>query len=157
MHGYIPRDERPQRPSGETIPVKRKSVPDFSAIDDGDPRPIPIVLNRRTLINLTIPTLIGVLAMGSTGIWFYYDTQAHKINPMIHLKIDERAKLETKAEAKVARKELVQKIGEVVELKQGKFEVRQDKRLNQLSDEMREQQRIEFTRIRQAIRGIGAR
>jgi phosphoglycerate-specific signal transduction histidine kinase len=125
-------------------------------------QPVPIVLSRRTLISLSIPTVITVIGALSVGIYFYQDTQIHKKDVVIHFEKKEKPTFQTKADAKEDHKEIVKVISREQKVVQRELAVEQAEQIKRLGEDLtRRQERNLRTLIREgrqtrsAIRDIG--
>jgi hypothetical protein len=106
--------------------------------------PVPIVLSKRTLLVMTVPTLLLVCGALSTGLYYVKDTATHKTDAIIHLARDERPKLQTMERAKADRLEMIQTIVREQRLLQREIQVQQVEQLQRIGQELTEKQERHF-------------
>lgn len=118
-------------------------------------QPMPVVLTIGTIIKLALTIIVPILGLVSTGIYFFHKTNLHIDDPTVHLTRGERATLETKAEAAVARKKMEKSITRELtvktrELKQdlGDQQVKQFKKLGR---ELKTDQKYRFDQLMKEI------
>lgn len=139
---------------GDQSGPKRKSSgsANHKCIMNGAPSvPLPVVLAKGTFLKFGV-LIFGSLLITISGVlafyWkHHYESTTHMKDGTIHLTSGERAKLETKAEAKASRKRIVKIINTHVDLKMREVKVEQKAQIQKLGDELKQQQRQDLRKI----------
>jgi uncharacterized phage infection (PIP) family protein YhgE len=119
---------------------------------------MPVVLTIGTIIKLASVIIVPLLGGMSAGIYHYHKTNTHIDDSSIHLTRGERYKLETKVEAKKARKRLEKSIKREVklqarELKQD-LSAEQKSQIEKLGHELKRDQRRLLDEVKKARKDI---
>jgi hypothetical protein len=132
--------------------------------DEKDPReckpepkkPMEVVFSPQTFRRLVAwtfgPLLIVLVGALTAFFYFYADTNAHKRDPTIHLTRGERAKFETKAEAKSERTKLKKEITTHFDVKVREIKVEQVEQWQDSMKKVTAQQARQYQKIMKEIR-----
>lgn len=148
-------------PTGEVRSSSGKS--DFEEDSSSISGPIEVIFTQQTFTKLIAwvlgPMLLVLISAISAFFYFYHQTSIHLSDPTIHLTRGERAKLETKIEAKVSRKKLKTEITNHFDLKVREIKVENGEHIEKLGDALKKEQTkhlnkilIEVKKARQDIR-----
>lgn len=137
--------DKPKAPSGVAYPAVKMPSVDKNSSDLKDKSvlvdPMPVVLTIGTIMKLSTVVIIPMLGVISAGAYFFHKTNGHMEDPVVHLSRGERGQLETKIEARKARKELDKSIKRELTLQ-----------TRELKQDLGEQQTIQFKKLSTEIR-----
>lgn len=134
-----------KRPTGEAYPaVGGEKAPE----PDG---PLEVVFKAETFRKLIVwtlgPVMLTLIGAISAFFYFYHQTHTHMADPTIHLTRGERSKLETKEEAKTARKGIKNEIKDHFDVKVRELRVEQNEQVSQLGRGLKAEQKEELRKI----------
>lgn len=156
-HGHIVQSKRrsptnsglllpssPRKPSGtvQAVPLQDATA---TAV------PLPVSLNWPTILKFASVCVVSLVGIASTACWFFQKTEAHLADPNIHLERGERQTLETKVEARAARKDLVKRIDRDATIRQREMMSAQRQQIESMGDRLQRRQETEFRRLRRVI------
>lgn len=140
---------------------ERKSVsgtayPSVSQMVAAEGNPVPIALNLATILKLVAPALVAIVGAVAAGAYFYHDTKQHLKNAEIHMAVGERLRLESKADARAARKEMLTLLGKQHAMMIRELKVRQAEEIRAsakaLTSDLRREQRKILKEVRETRR-----
>jgi len=132
--------------SGGEPPRKRKPTGQTSPADGA---PIPIVMSSGFFIKLIGIILLPTIAAVGAGISMYYRADAHMQRIDIH---PDASLLETKKDAQISRIKMLREVKRTVKLEIREVQVDQKKKLDEISDELKQQQKEGMQKILQEVR-----
>ena len=150
------RDETPEprkrRVSGTTVPSGGGKPPSGGKGTASPPQlvtvPVPVALNWSSVIKLVGPSLALIVAAFGAAIYFYHQANTHMADPTIHLTRGERAKLETKDEARKHRQKIHHAIIREAKVAHRELQVRQAEQISKWGKELKREQ----ARVLRAVR-----
>lgn len=128
-------------------PRQRKSSGSTKPPHDGDP--VPIVMSSGFFVKLIGIILLPTIAAVGAGISMYYRADAHMQRIDIH---PDASLLETKKDAQISRIKMLREVKRTVKLEIREVQVDQKKKLDEISDELKQQQKEGMRKILQEVR-----
>lgn len=111
-----------------------------------------VKLNRGTIIKLVGPAILAILGVMGTLVVFYFSTETHLKDNNIHLKSDERAKLETKAAATLRVKRIIRILKRESKLTRREISVQQKEQINKATKKLEKKQDAHYHKILNEVR-----
>jgi hypothetical protein len=115
-------------------------------------KPVPVILTTGTLAKLIAWVLGPLILFISGGAFWYHKTRVHMANGNIHLQVEERGKLETKAQAKTARKQMLKKITDHSTIKYREIVLDQGEKFQKWCAKQDKKQRDYLDRVMSEVR-----
>lgn len=114
--------------------------------------PVPVVLTWNTILKFASAIVLPIIAAISFAILFFHRTVMHMEDPTIHLVRGERAKLETKKEARLFRGKLNTEIKSHIDIKVREIKIEQKEQFHKLGGELKKGQGLRFKEILSEVR-----
>ena len=120
-------------------------------------KPQPVVLTASTILKLALSVILPLIAAASVVSWHYWRATLHMENGEIHLDHGERAKLETRTEARTARDQLESGIKRELETKTREIKADTQRSINELHVEQRKAFKEVVEEVRRTRRAVTPR